>query len=88
MCNNECLDFTVVLKLETVILSEAIVLIGRSVHPNTLFLGSCCGISWGEGEEDSDNLVLYVGADHFFFWGGGGQNFKFQYLLGFSRKEN
>ena len=31
-------------------------------------------------------LVLYVGADH---WGwGGGQSFKFQYLLGFSRKEN
>ena len=66
--NNECDDFTVVLKLETVILSEAIVLMGRSVRPTTLFLGSCCGISRGEGGEDSDILELYVGADH--FWGG------------------
>ena len=37
--NNECGDFTVVLKLETVILSEAMVLLGRSVHPITLFPG-------------------------------------------------
>ena len=69
-----CDDFTVVFKLETVILSEALVLMGRSVHPTTLFLGSRCGISRGEGGEDSDISVLYVGADHFL----GVQNFKFQ----------
>ena len=57
---------------------------GRSVRPTTLFLGSCCGISRGKGGEVSGILVLYVGADHF----GGFQNFKFQYFLGFSRKEN
>ena len=33
---------------------------GRSVHPTTLFLGSRCGISRGEGGEDSDISVLYM----------------------------
>ena len=64
-------DFTIVLKLETVILSEAMVLLGRSVHPTTLFLGSCYGISRIGGEDYSDILVLYVGTGHFFFLGGG-----------------
>ena len=49
--NNECGDFTVVLKLETVILSEAMVLLGRSVHPTTLFPGLMLwylsGWGWG-----------------------------------------
>ena len=38
----------------------------------------------GWSEDYSDILVLYVGAGH--FWGV--QNFKFQYFLWFSRKEN
>ena len=63
--NNEYGDFIVVLKLETVIFSEAMVLLGRSVHPTTFFLGSCYGISQGRGGEYSDILVLYVGADRF-----------------------
>ena len=67
ICNNECDNFTVVLKLETGILSEARVLMGRSVRPTTLFLGSCCGISRGKGGEVSGILVSYVGADP--FWG-------------------
>ena len=58
---------SVVLKLETVILSEAMVLLGRSVPPTTLFLGSCCGISRVGGEDYSDILVLFEGAGH--FWG-------------------
>ena len=37
--NNECGDFTVVFKLDTAILSEAMVMLGRSVHPATLFPG-------------------------------------------------
>ena len=56
---------------------------GHFTQPH-FFLGSCCGISRGRGGEYSDILVLYVGADHFWEF----QNFKFQYFLGFSRKEN
>ena len=56
---------------------------GHFTQPH-FFLGSCCGISRGRGGEYSDILVLFVGADH--FWEV--QNFKFQYFLGFSRKEN
>ena len=60
---------------------------GQFTQPH-FFLGSCCGISRIGGEDYSDILVLYVGTGHFFFVGGGVQNFKFQYFLGFSRKEN
>ena len=28
----------------------------------------------------------YIGSNHFFFLGGGGQNFEFQYFWGFSEK--
>ena len=60
------------------------VLLGRSVHPTTLFPGLMLWYLSGGGEDYSDILVLYIGAGH--FWGI--QNFKFQYFLGFSRKEN
>ena len=56
---------------------------GRSVHPTTLFLGSRCGISRGEGGEDSDISVLYVGADH--FWGV--KTLNFNTFLGFHEKK-
>ena len=63
--NNECGDFIVVLKLETVILLKLwSCKDGQFTQPH-FFLGSCCGISRGRGGEYSDILVLYVGADHF-----------------------
>ena len=55
---------------------------GQFTQPH-FFLGSCCGISRGGGEDYSDILVLYVGAGH--FWGV--QNFKFQYFWGFHEKK-
>ena len=59
-------------------------LIQLSVHPTTLFPGLMLWYLSGWSEDYSDILVLYVGAGH--FWGV--QNFKFQYFLWFSRKEN
>ena len=56
---------------------------GQFTQPH-FSLGSCYGISRGGGGEYSDILILYVGADHIL----GVQNFKFQYFLGVSRKEN
>ena len=56
---------------------------GRLVHSTTLFLGSCCGISRGEGGEDSDISVLYVGADH--FWGF--KTLNFNTFWGFHEKK-
>ena len=58
---------------------------GRSVHPTTLFLGSCCGISRGEGGEDSDILVLHAGAEN--SCGGGFKTLNFNTFWGFHEKK-
>ena len=39
----------------------------------------------GEGEGYS-NFFIHTQAQVIFFWGGGGQNFEFQYFWGFSEK--
>ena len=90
--NNECGDFTVVLKLETVILFEAMVLLGRSVHPTTLFPGLMLWYlsGWRWGLLWYFSIIRRRGSFFFFFFfigGGGVKTLNFNTFWGFYEKK-